>query len=98
MSVIKRPSMVIENGESTIMPLAKIHATPANDTKPSTRESTRIIGRKLPPFFLFRFKNGFALFTPELVAGAVDEDIFQRGFAYRNCLDFPGEGFHDIGN
>src|SRR5579864_613886 len=98
MSVMKRPSTVTENGESTIIPPTKIQTTPRNDNKPSTRESTRIIGRKLPPLFLFRFRNWFALFTPEFVAGAVDEDIFQRRLAHRNRLNLAGEGLDYVGN
>src|SRR6202158_1739312 len=82
MRIMKRPSTVAENGQSTIMPLTKIHATPTNGSRPSTRESTRIMGRKLPPLLLFLFfGTWFALFAPELVAGAVDEYILQGGFA-----------------
>src|ERR1700680_564568 len=54
-SVMKRPSTVAENGQRPIMPLTKIHTTPAKGSTPSTRESTRIMGRKLPPLFLFFF-------------------------------------------
>src|SRR6202043_3322116 len=99
MRVMKRPSMVAEKGQSTIMPLTMIHTTPTNGNRPSTRESTRIMGRKLPPLLLFVFFGSyFALFTPELVAGAVDEYIFQGGFADGDCLNFAGEGLDQVGN
>src|ERR1700756_460204 len=92
---MKRPSTVAENGEIVIIPLRNIHTTPTSGTTASTRESTRIIGRKLPPLFLFihRLRIGVGTFTPELVAAAVDEHIFQRGLALRNCLNLAGEGF-----
>src|ERR1700728_930923 len=98
MSVMKRPSTVMENGESTIIPATKIHTTPASDITPSTRESTRMIGRKLPPLFLFWFGTWFALFTPKLVTGAVNEYIFQRGLADGNRLNLAGEGLDHIRN
>src|SRR5579859_2715341 len=85
MSVMNKPSTVAPNGESVIMPLAKTHATPAKGTTPRTRQSTRIIARKLPPLFFVRIF--FAAFTPKLVACAMDEHIFQRRLAHRNCLN-----------
>src|ERR1700688_1574723 len=96
---MKRPSVFAENGQSTITPLTMIHTTTTNGSRPSTRESTRIMGRKLPPLLLFLFfGTWFALFAPELVAGAVDEYILQRGFADGDCLNLAGERLDQVGN
>src|SRR6266496_1290134 len=69
---------------------------------PATRESTRIMRRKLPPLFLFvfgfTFGICFALFTPELVAGTVDEHILQRWFAHGNCLNLTRKSLNHVGN
>src|SRR5579872_2859694 len=86
-SVIKIPSTVGEKGERVIMPLAKIQAMPIRGMMPSTRERARIMGRMLvSPFLLLvvRRLSGFAVFTPELVTRAMDEDIFQRRLTHRN--------------
>src|SRR5579862_2274837 len=103
MSVMKSPSTVHENGQSTIMPLRKIQTTPTNGTRPSTRESTRIIGRKLPPLLLFRFflfqgSCRFPLFTPKLMPGAVNEYIFESRLAHGNRLNLAGKSFDQVGN
>ena len=82
---MNNPSTVAPKGESMIMPLAKIHATPAKGNMASTRESTRIIERKLPPLFDRSF---LAALTPKLVASAPDEYIFQRRLAHRDRLNF----------
>jgi len=93
---MKSPSTVAEGGHSLIMPLARIHPTPASGSSPSTRESTRIIVRKLPP--LFFVGTLFAIFGPELVAGAVNEDILERRFAHRDGLNLSREGLDHVGN
>src|SRR5579872_185713 len=93
MRVMNSPSTVADGGDNVIMPLAKIHATPANGTTPSTTESIRIIERKLPPVF---FGIYLVAFTPKLVPGAVNENIFQRGLAQRNRLNLAGECLDDI--
>src|SRR5438270_8359589 len=100
MRVMNRPSTVKESGYSVIMPLMKIHATPTRVIRPSTRESTRIMGRKLPPLLLvFDGRGvGFGILTPKLVARAVDKDVFQRGLADGNCLDLAREGFDHVRN
>src|SRR5581483_3253931 len=95
---MKRPSTVAEGGESVIIPLMKIHATPARGIKPSTTESTRIRGRILvsPFLFFFRLRICFAIFTPELVTGAMDKHVFQRGLAHGDRQDLPGKSLHHI--
>jgi hypothetical protein len=52
-------------------------------------------------FFLVVFTGrriGFAIFGPELVAGAMDENIFQSGLADRDCLNLAREGFDKVGD
>src|SRR5579863_2003691 len=95
--LMKSPSTVIDGGDSVIMPLAKIHATPASGINPSTKESTRIIRRKLPPLF-FQVRIFFAVFTPKLVAGAADEYIFQRRLTHRNRLNLARKRLDQIGH
>src|SRR6266516_5775722 len=99
---MKRPSTVKKGNERVIMPLTKIQTTPNRGTIPSTRESARIIGRKLPPLLFFLFVDwlriGFAVFTPKLVARAVDEDVFQSRLADGDGLNLAGEGLDNVGN
>src|SRR5271156_2136247 len=96
---MKRPSTVADGGQSVIIPAARIQTTPASGISPSARESTRIMGRKLPPL-LFRFvcRTCFALFTPELVTRAADKYVLQRGFAHRYRLNLAGKGLDHIGD
>src|SRR5215831_9213235 len=99
--VMNSPSTVAENGDTVIMPLTKIHTTPMKGTIPSTRESTRIIGRKLPPLLLFlidRLEIGIGILTPKLVTGAVDKNVFQRRFADRDGLNLARESLDNIGD
>ncbi len=89
---------------SVIIPLAKIHTTPSRGRIPSTRESTSIIGRTLPPLasLLVLLQpselDGSLLLTPELMSGAANEDIFERRLAHRKRLDLSGKRFHHIGD
>src|SRR5579863_10190635 len=95
MRLINSPSTVAAGGHKVIIRLARIQPTPANGSNPRTRESTRIIERKLPPllFLLVRVlsRTLFTVFTPELVSGAMDEYIFERRLANRNGLNFSGK-------
>src|SRR5215831_7887711 len=98
--VMNNPSTVAENGDTVIMPLTKIQTTPIKGTIPSTRESTRIIGRKLPPLLLFlidRLRIGIGILTPELVTCAVDENVFQRRFADRDRLNLARKCLDNVG-
>ncbi len=69
---------------------------------PSTRESTRIIETQATSSsFSFRrilVRIFFAVFTPELVSGAVDEYIFQRRLADRNRLNLSGKCLDQVGH
>src|SRR5258707_601257 len=103
MSGMKKPATGAANGQKRNMPLTKIHTTPPQGNRPSTRESTRIIGRKLPPLLLFCFfffQRGccFPLFAPELVAGAVNEYILKSGLAHGNSLNLAGKRLDQVGN
>src|SRR5580704_19280083 len=101
---MNRPSTVAEGGHTVIMPLTRIHATPARGRTPSSRESTRIIERKLPPVFVVFVRIIFAgilfavTFTPELVPGAADEHILERRLAHRDCLNLAGESLDQVRN
>src|SRR5258708_27854756 len=40
--------------------------------------------------------SDFCFLIPKLVAGAADENVFESGLAYGNCLDLSGKGFDDF--
>src|SRR5579862_5526045 len=98
MRTMKRPSTVV------FIQLINVHTTPSNGRMPSTRERASIMDSTLPPVIfcsvIVRFGFGGFLFgfAPELVSGAANEDIFQRGLADRESFDLSREGFDDVGN
>src|SRR5260370_37786948 len=102
MRLINSPSTFAAGGHKVIIPLARIHPTPASGSNPSTRESTRIIERKLPPLLFLRVRvlvrTLFTVFIPELVSSAMDEYIFERRLADRNGLNFAGKCLDQVGN
>src|SRR3984957_21256069 len=104
--LMKSPSTVAENGHSVIMPLVNIHTTPRRGIIPSSRESTSIMARKLPPvicgliFSCLIFGTGrrFGGLAPELVSCPTNEHILERRFAHRDAFDFSRESFDHIGH
>src|SRR5579864_8336011 len=64
----------------------------AGPIPPKARESS---DASLPLLFPGIF---FASFTPELVAGAMDEHILEGGFADGNRLNFARKSFDQVGD
>src|SRR5580692_10441182 len=108
--LIKSPSTVAENGHSVIIPLVRIQTTPRRGMIPSSRESTSIMARKLPPvicglifsrttFCVTDLGAGrrFAGLAPELVSGAANKNVLECRLAHRDALDFSRESLDHIG-